>query len=52
MLVEEVEQLLSVYGQSGPFRQHASEFLNCARIAAGIPLEVPTPAPDHQYSPK
>jgi len=52
VLVEEVEQLLSVYGQSGSFRQYASEFLNCARIAAGIPLEVPAAAPDHQYSPE
>ncbi|ABD07245.1 conserved hypothetical protein [Rhodopseudomonas palustris HaA2] len=49
-VVQEVEELLSVYGHSGSLRRYAAEFLNCARIAAGIPLALPIPKPEHENS--
>uniref|UniRef100_Q07NU9 Tellurite resistance protein TerB n=1 Tax=Rhodopseudomonas palustris (strain BisA53) TaxID=316055 RepID=Q07NU9_RHOP5 len=49
-LIEEVQRLLSVYAEINSFKRYADEFLNCARIAAGIPLLVPEPTPDLQPS--
>lgn len=49
-LIAEVERLLCVYGDNGSFRGYATHFLEYARCAAGLPLPVPEPSPDHLYS--
>ncbi|MCK1603469.1 TerB N-terminal domain-containing protein [Bradyrhizobium sp. 166] len=49
-LIQEVERLLTVYGDNNSFRGYATRFLSCARIAAGIPVLPPKPSPERTFS--
>jgi tellurite resistance protein len=46
LLVGEVERLLTVYGSNNSFRGYATNFLNLARVAYGVRLDLPVLSPE------